>query len=63
MRLVDEEHPQDGGMTALGDSKMLSRLAATRGGGPVNELSRFARAGTGRNATLRRAPSRIRNRR
>ena len=32
MRLVDEEHPQDGGMTALGDSKMLSRLAATRGG-------------------------------
>ena len=62
MRLVDEEHPRDGGMTALGDSKMLSRLAATRGG-PVNELSRFARAGTGRNATLRRAPSRIRNRR
>lgn len=33
-----------------------------RGGGG-NELSRFARAGTGRNATLRRAPSRILTRR
>ena len=54
MRLVDEEHPQDGGMTALGDSKMLSRLAATRGGAGKRTVPVRSRGnGTERDASTR----------
>ena len=56
MRLVDEEHPQDGGMTALGDSKTLSRLAATRGGAGKRTVPVRSRGnGTERDATERKA--------